>query len=181
MASISRSDILDNVNKWSNTLVGYVMGNKPFFTHLKACVSRLWKPDCSLDIYSRENGFIFFRFETKSECDRILYGGPWLFDGRLIILKRWSESSSPERDLLSSLPVWVRFPFLHLKFWSQKVLSKASSLLGNPLYMDNATANGKRIVYARCFDEISASKNLPNQVTLELEDGELVSIPVEYE
>ena len=47
--------------------------------------------------------------------------------------------------------------------------------------MDNATENGERIVIARCFVEISASKNLPNQVTLELEDGELVSIPVEYE
>jgi len=51
VAKINKSEILDNVNKWSNTLVGFVMGNKPFSMHLKAYVSLLWKPDCSLDIY----------------------------------------------------------------------------------------------------------------------------------
>jgi len=96
--------------------------------------------------------------ETKKECDRVLYGSPWLFDGRLIILRRWSEAAELERNLLSSLPVWVRFPYLHLKFWSQKVLSKVASLIGKPLYMDNATAMGEKLTYARCFMEISASR-----------------------
>ena len=57
VASISRSDILDNVNKWSNTLVGYVMGNKSFFLHLKGCVSGLWKPNCFLDIFFQKKWF----------------------------------------------------------------------------------------------------------------------------
>jgi len=50
------------------------MGNKPFFMHLKACVTKLWKLDCSLDIYSRENGFFFLKFRTKVECNRFLHG-----------------------------------------------------------------------------------------------------------
>lgn len=40
--------------------------------------------------------------------------GPWIFDGRLIILKRWSENIGVERELLSTVPVWIRFPSLHL-------------------------------------------------------------------
>jgi len=59
VASITKSEIKDNVNKWSNKLVGYVLGNKHFFTHLKACVGRTWKPACSLDVYSRGNDFTF--------------------------------------------------------------------------------------------------------------------------
>jgi len=39
-----------------NTLVGYVLGDKPYYMHLKACVSKLWKPSYSLDIHSRDNG-----------------------------------------------------------------------------------------------------------------------------
>ena len=35
-ASILRSEIAENIMMWSNTLVGYVMGNKPFYLHLKA-------------------------------------------------------------------------------------------------------------------------------------------------
>jgi len=57
VALINNSEIHENVIKWANTLVGYVIGNKPFFSHLKACVGRIWKSDCSLDVFSRENGF----------------------------------------------------------------------------------------------------------------------------
>ena len=34
-ASISKTMIDDNVNRWANTLVGYVIGHKPFYIHLK--------------------------------------------------------------------------------------------------------------------------------------------------
>ena len=61
------------------------------------------------------------------------------------------------------------------------MLSKAASLIGKPLYMDNATATGERLAYARCFVEISASKQLPSQKTLEVEEGERVTVPVSYE
>ena len=100
---------------WKNTLVGYVLGNKPFYLHLKACVAKLWKPKCSMEVHSRENGYFFFKFGEEEECNRILQNGPWLFDGRLIVLKRWTEGLELERDLLSSVPIWVRMPSLPLK------------------------------------------------------------------
>ena len=60
-----KAEIDDNINRWDNTLVGYVLGEKSYYFHLKACVTRLWKPTCSLEIYSRENEYLFFRFGTK--------------------------------------------------------------------------------------------------------------------
>ena len=84
--------------------------------HQKASVIRMWRPKCSLEIFSRENGFFFFKFGTKKESDKILQYGLWHFDGRLIILKPWYEDISFERDLLSTAPVWIRFPSLHLSF-----------------------------------------------------------------
>jgi len=68
-----------------------------------------------MDIHSRENNYFFFKFGSE-QCARVLHEGPWQFDGRLIILKQWSESIGLDRDLLSSILVWVRFPSLHLKF-----------------------------------------------------------------
>jgi len=66
-AHISREEINHNVLRWNNTLVGYVLGNRPFYSHLKACVTRLWHPTCSLEIHSRENSF-FVKFGTEEEC-----------------------------------------------------------------------------------------------------------------
>jgi len=47
--------------------------------------------------------------------------------------------------------------------------------------MDRATASARRIAYARVFVEISTNKTLPNSVTLQLEDGTLAQLDVEYE
>jgi hypothetical protein len=180
-ASIPKSAIDANVNKWCNTLVGYVMGDRPFYSQLKGCVGRLWRPTCSLEIHSRENGYFFFKFGSKDECDRVLNEGPWLFDGRLIILKPWSPNIGLERDILSTVPVWIRFPSLHLKLWSNTVISYMASLIGKPLYMDNATATGERLEFARCFVEISACSKLPKSVRLDLGNGEWLETPVHFE
>jgi len=47
--------------------------------------------------------------------------------------------------------------------------------------MDNAIANEERTTYARCFVEVSAARQLLTQIALELEEGEIVPIPVENE
>jgi len=125
--------------------------------------------------------FTSLSFGPKTESDIILHGGPWLFDGRQIILKIWTDSITLERDLFSSVPIWIKFPSLHLKFWSRRVLSKAASLIGKPLYMDNATTTGERQAYARCFVELSAANSLPERIFLEIEGGERTPLKVEYE
>jgi len=69
------------------------------------CASRIWKPTCSLEIHSRENGYFFFKFVDSNECDRILQSGPWLFDGSLKVLKKWTVHIGLKRDLLSFVPI----------------------------------------------------------------------------
>jgi len=80
MIKINKTEIDDNINRWDNTLVGYILGDKPYYVHLKACVTRLWKPTCPLEIHTRENGYFLFRFGNKDECNRVLQTGPWFFD-----------------------------------------------------------------------------------------------------
>jgi len=118
---------------------------------------------------SRENGFFFFKFGSQEECQCILQGGPWLFDGRLIILKQWTEHLGLDRYILSSIPVCVRFPSPPLKFWSQEVISQIASIVETPLFMDRATAHAERTEYAKCFVEILAVNRLPKHVTVDVE------------
>ena len=101
------------------------------------------------------------------ECDRILQTGPWLFDGRLIVLKKWTDQVGLERDLLSSVLVWVRFLALHLKLCSKAIISRIASVVGTPIHMDKVTAAGERLSNARCFIEVSATRNLPKSVLLQ--------------
>jgi len=40
-AKINRSELDETIARWSNTLVGYVLGDKPYYMHLKASVTRM--------------------------------------------------------------------------------------------------------------------------------------------
>lgn len=85
-----------------------------------------------------------------------------------MILKRWTEKLGMERDLLSSLPIWIRFPNFSLRFWFQKIISKTASLIDKPLYMDKATASGERLAFAKCFVKTVASSPRPNKILTRL-------------
>ena len=69
------------------------------------------------------------------------------------------------------MPVWIRFPSLHLKFWTHSILNKIARLIGEPLFRDKATTQFERFAYARCFVEISAKQPLQKHVYLEIEGG----------
>ena len=86
-----------------------------------------------------------------------------------------------EIELLTSVPVWVHFPAMHLKFWSMEIISKIASLVEIPLFMDKATITFEKLAYARCFIEIFVTKTLPKTVLLEMDGGEKVSIEVVFE
>lgn len=107
----------------------------------------------------------------KGDCDRIL-DGHWHFDSRIMILIRWKEKAGLERDLLSSVPLWISFPALPLRLWSQQII-KAASLVGRPLYMDRATTRGERLAYARCFVEVAATQAMPCKIILENAERDL--------
>jgi len=76
IVKIDKSEVEINAQKWESTHIGYVLGDKTFYSHLKARVTRLWKPTCSLEIHSRENGYFFFKFGNTEECTWVLQSGP---------------------------------------------------------------------------------------------------------
>src|SRR5438270_2386704 len=102
------------------------------------------------------------------------------YDGRLLVLKQWSSSSTFDRDVLSSLPLWIRIPSLPLKLWSNKALSEICSAIGRPIKLDALTTKNERLLYARVFVEISAATPPPSSINIIIEGKEL-SLPIEYE
>ena len=98
-----------------------------------------------------------------------------MFEGRLIILKQWSPSIGLERDLLTVVLVWVRFPSLHLKFWSNTVLSKTASLIGIPLFMDKATNVFERIVLTLKKERCTLRWNM-NELLLPAANARILSM-----
>lgn len=86
-----------------------------------------------------------------------------------------------ERDLLSTVPTWIKFPSLDLKLQSKNIVGRLASMIGTPLYMDRSTMTEKRISYARVFVEIRADKELPSKINFQIEKGEEMEVDIAYE
>ena len=108
-----------------------------------------------------------------------LYGS-WFVKGKPLVLHQWTIDSKCEKDKLLTIPIWVKFPNLPLRLWSPTLMSRLASTLGKPLYMDEATATGSRVDYARVCTEIEASFQFPRYTHSEV-DGIQEEIAVHYD
>lgn len=130
VAEIAETNLLQAEAQWSNTLVGYVLGKRSYFHHVQVFVNRVWNPKGKLDVLTIDNGFFMFKFSLYEVMNRILKGGPYFFDGRPLVLKLWKRNVGLDRDILNTLPVWIRFPILRISFWTPLIISKLASTVG---------------------------------------------------
>ena len=181
MAEAPEEAIVVAAERWVNALVGYVVGDRPTLGQLRTTVARLWQPKAPMNVFARMNGFFLFNLGSAEECERILTRGPWLIDGRPLVLRRWSIDFNFDRDMLMSVPMWIKFPTLQLHLWSQELLGRLVSVVGTPLYMDRTTTGVERISFARCFVEVSAVKPPPSSILIQRKSGKIEKVDVAYE
>lgn len=129
-----------------NALVGYFIGLTAAFSAIKTSLERAWRIK-DLEIVSMLEGFFLFKFDSHEAGQNVLdvLGvGLWFVHGHPSILECWSEDISMYRHDLETIPTWVRFPNLNFCFRCKSALSKISSVVGNPICIDQATAAGTR-------------------------------------
>ncbi|XP_019265727.1 PREDICTED: uncharacterized protein LOC109243273 [Nicotiana attenuata] len=87
-----------------------------------------------------------------------------MLSNKPIIVKVWSADFDFTKEVLQTIPVWVKYPNLPLNCWGQKSLSRISSGAGVPLYADACTTQIDRISYARVLVEMDVTKELPTSI-----------------
>lgn len=77
-------------------------------------------------------------------------------DGKFIIMKKWKSRIRYDKDLLVTIPMWVKFPRLNFSHWDITSISKMASTIGRPIMMDEPTKQRKRLAYASVLIVIEA-------------------------
>ncbi|RZS24513.1 hypothetical protein BHM03_00057593 [Ensete ventricosum] len=95
-----------------------------------------------------------------------------------MILRRWAPDVRLELDSLQSIPIWVSFHGLPLHLWGRRFIAKLCSTLGQPLYIDKATASQTRLTFARACVMVSSDEELPNDVSYRDLDGSTRKVKV---
>ncbi|KAF3660918.1 hypothetical protein FXO38_11988 [Capsicum annuum] len=139
VVEIELADIETEEQYWKNAIVCYVLGAYPPFEVMKGYIQRLWSKHGIIKISMMKNGVVLVRFDTEEGKNEAVQGGIFHFDNKPFIVKAWSHEMEFTRDELLTVPIWIRFPGLDFKYWSQKGLSKLGSLIGKPLMVDQNT------------------------------------------
>ncbi|XP_074318867.1 uncharacterized protein LOC141655697 [Silene latifolia] len=159
-------DIASEVDYWSTTLVGTVLGKQTTIVELNSLVSKHWNHVTTPEILHFSKGWFYFRFLTVEDMMSI-QSESWNVNGFLLVFKTWTPTIAEELDAVSIVPVWVLFPNLDPCFWSQAALSKVASFVGRPICADEPTTNKSKIAFARILVEVDLSKELPKGMTLQ--------------
>ncbi|KAK2649098.1 hypothetical protein Ddye_016587 [Dipteronia dyeriana] len=109
----------DGSKAWKNCLVGHFIEKKLPFTLVKNIAMRIWGSRGLLEVLANEKGYYFFKFSDDEACSNVLEAGPWLFTGRMLILKKWHPRLILTKDTYSKIPVWVKLFNIPHEYWTE--------------------------------------------------------------
>ncbi|KAL2224225.1 UNVERIFIED_CONTAM: hypothetical protein Sindi_3004100 [Sesamum indicum] len=76
----------NNAKRGEPPLVGYFLGKRPYFYHLKE-FANVSMADLK-EVTGTNNGFFFLQFKSVAAMEDVIEGGPWLFQGQPIVLQK---------------------------------------------------------------------------------------------
>lgn len=127
------------------------------------------------------NGYSMVRFACEGERDGVLCFVPHYLLKRPVIMKPWTSDFNFKEEILSTIPLWIKLPNLHLNCWNVVALSKIGSSLGQPLYADKCTTQASRISYARILVEVDVTREFPTSIKVKDPKGNICKQQVQYD
>ena len=86
----SLDTVRDGAKRWKTTAVGYFLGKRPYYHHLKEYAHSVWP--ALREVTATVNGFFYFQFKTVIDMEEVIEGGPWLFQGQPIVLQKYTST-----------------------------------------------------------------------------------------
>lgn len=111
----------------------------------------------------------------------VLASGHHTPNNRPIIVKAWTTNFDFTAEVLNTISIWVKFPNLPLNCCSRGALSRISSALGNPLFVDACTTKIERISYARVLIEMNITLVFPKVIIVQDPSGRVFEQRLEYD
>ncbi|XP_023762213.1 uncharacterized protein LOC111910619 [Lactuca sativa] len=99
----------------------------------------MWKTYGLKDIMVNDEGFFFFKFDSKEGMMNVLEGGPWLINNVPMFVQRWRPGLVLSKPQINSIPVWVKVFNVPLEYWNSKGVTLIANEIGKPIAMDKIT------------------------------------------
>ncbi|XP_019235091.1 PREDICTED: uncharacterized protein LOC109215473 [Nicotiana attenuata] len=167
--------------KWQHAIVLYVMGESPSIGMLDQFIATQWNFISKPKIYFHNDGYFVVKLNSMEDKDAVLASGPYMIRNKPIIVKAWSPNFDFSKEVLQTIPIWLKLPNLPLNCWSMDSLSRIGSGLGIPLYADECTSKIERISYARLLVEMDVTKDMPTMLKVMDPKGNVFEQAIDYD
>ncbi|KAH0709082.1 hypothetical protein KY284_010509 [Solanum tuberosum] len=167
--------------RWKHALILYVVGADPTIAAVERYISAQWNYIAKPKVFYHNDGYFLVRFNSFKDRGELLYSGPHMLGNKPIIVKTWSPEFDLSKEIMKTIPIWVKFPNLPLNCWGMQSLSRLSSWLSIPLYADECTTQIDRVSYARVLVKMDISQKMPTEVKVEDLNGREFTQKVVYE
>ena len=97
----------------------------------------MWKLGNDLRIVDVGEGLFQFRFELESQLTWVLDNGPWSFDNKLLVLRRWERGMMANSATFPTLPLWVQVWGLSFDLINEEAGWEIGKGLGHVYEVDN--------------------------------------------
>ncbi|KAG6466421.1 hypothetical protein ZIOFF_075777 [Zingiber officinale] len=114
-------------------------------------------------------GHIFLHLTSNEDMARIWTRGVWRIGGSILRIFKWTPHFSYEAES-SVVPVWVQFPDLPVHMFNKNCVFSMARIVGCPIKIDEATADGSRLFMARACVEIDLLKPRVEQFVIGIGD-----------
>ncbi|CAH1443920.1 unnamed protein product [Lactuca virosa] len=153
------------------TLYGFFMGKKLAFPTINHFAFKMWKIFGLKDIMVNDEGFFFFKFDSKEGMMSVLEGGPWLINNVPLFIQRWRPGLVLSKPQIKSVHVWVKVFNVPLEYWNSKGVTLIANEIGKPIAMDNITQkmckeHWGRPAFMRFLVEMSAEFNWLKEISV---------------
>ncbi|XP_048494347.1 uncharacterized protein LOC104906959 [Beta vulgaris subsp. vulgaris] len=179
--SIELDDIQEEIEYWMSAVVCYVLGANPPISVMEGYFKRIWGKHGIDKIAIMGKGVFLVRFSSTEASLKVIHDGFQFFDQKPVIVKLWDPNMEINKADVDVVPIWVKLPGLHFKYWGEKSLFKIVRQIGKAVKMDATTKSKDRLNYARVMIEVGIQGQLPENIQFYNEHGVLVTQTVEYE
>lgn len=165
---------------WEDSLVAQFVGQAPRFSQIHNAANLLWGRRSPVTVMAIGNEAYIFRFCDAATSDWVLNSGPWYIGNRPVFLKKYEKGLTVEKLSTSSFPIWLKLWHIPMDYFSTEGIGYIASGVGEPICLDKATEERRRIDYARVCVKVLGSDDLPETVEVDVEGGGQFTVTVEY-
>lgn len=102
------------------------------------------------------------------------------FNSAGLFLKEWIERFNPDKEFLSSAPMWIRLYLLPLEYWEEESLKAIGNVLGDFVKVAEETKTHRYTSYMRICIYMDLKQAFPDTVSPSHEDVEWIQL-IDYE